>query len=309
MGNNNNNIRKAAIIAITGNAILAALKIVVGSRSRSNALLGDGIDSSTDVLISIITLVVVKIISKPADVRHPFGHKRAETVMTAFLSFIIFFAGAQIIIDSISDLVNDVHGVAPSPVAISVTLVSILGKLLLALSQYILGRRTNSAMIKANAKNMASDVIISVGVLAGFVFSIITGSSHVDSIVAILVGIWIIKTAFGIFLDVNLELMDGNDDTRPYRAIVESVNAVNGAFSPHRVRVRHVSGFWDIEFDICIDPTCTVLMAHDIASQVEKEIKLRVENVFDIMIHIEPIGDDSVEVFGLSEGDIDDMKV
>ena len=307
MGNNNDKtkyIRIAAITAIAGNAVLAIFKIIVGGLSNSSALIGDGIDSSTDVLISIITLVVVRIISKPADIEHPWGHGRAETVSTVLLSFIIFFAGMQLIISSVSNLISGKQYFEPSVMAVIVTLSSIAGKIFLAWSQYILGKRADSAMIKANAKNMASDVLISVGVLTGLVISIYTGSAYADKIITILIGAWIIKTAVGIFLEANLELMDGNNDMEPYRIIVCAVNSVDGAANPHHARIRRISGFWDINFDIDVDPKCTVFEAHIIASKVENKIKQNLENVYDIMIHIEPRGDNGLEAFGLSEEDI-----
>ena len=297
-------IRIAAITAIAGNAILAILKIMTGIFSNSAALIGDGIDSSTDAIISIITLVVVRIISKPADVEHPWGHGRAETISTVLLSFIIFFAGAQLIINSVSNLISGGQHFSPSAIAIVVTLISIVGKFLLAWSQHLLGKRANSTMIKANAKNMASDVLISVGVLAGLVISTYTGSAYADTIIAILIGIWIIKTAIGIFLEVNQELMDGNNDMEPYRVIARVVNSVDGAANPHHARIRRIAGFLDIDFDIDVDPQCTVLEAHEIASKVENEIKQSLENVYDIMIHIEPSGDNALEAFGLSEDDM-----
>ena len=297
-------IRIAAITAIVGNAILAILKIITGIFSNSVALIGDGIDSSTDVLISIITLVIARIVAKPADTEHPWGHGRAETVSTVFLSFIIFFAGAQLIINSISTLISGGRDFTPSAIAIIVTLISIVGKILLAWSQHILGKRANSAMIKANAKNMASDVLISVGVLVGLFISTYTGSAYADIIITILIGAWIIKTAIGIFLEANLELMDGNNDMEPYRIIVRAVNSVDGATNPHHARIRRIAGFWDIDFDIDVDPECTVLEAHTIASKVENEIKRNLENVYDIMIHIEPSGDNALEAFGLSENDM-----
>ena len=297
-------IRIAAITAIVGNAVLAMLKIITGIFSESGALVGDGIDSATDVLISIITLVVVKIISKPADKEHPWGHGRAETISTVFLSFIVFFAGAQLIISSISNLIYGEQQFVPSVMAIVATLISIVGKILLAWSQHILGKRANSIMIKANAKNMTSDVLISLGVLAGLIISSLTGSAYADTIIALLIGAWIIKTAIGIFLEANLELMDGNNDMEPYRVIVYAVNSVEGANNPHRARIRRVAGLWDIDFDIYVDPKCTVLEAHGIASQVEREIKQTLKNVYDIMIHIEPYGDDVAEVFGLSESEM-----
>jgi len=301
-------IKLAALIALLGNVILASMKIAAGIFSQSNALVGAGIDSSTDVLISIITLVVVKILSKPADANHPWGHRKAETIATAFLSFIIFFAGAQLIINSLTDLIAGVETPLPPPIAIIVLIISVVGKILLAVSQYILGKRADSAMIKANAKNMASDVLISLGVLVGFAVAHLTGSGLADSIMAILIGFWIIKTAISIFADANLELMDGNSDMESYRIIVDSVNAVEGASTPHRARMRRIGGFWDISFDINVDPNCSVAEAHVIVSNVEKEIKQRLGNVMDIMIHVEPHGDNSAEGFGLSENEIKNGK-
>ena len=312
MATNNNDktkyIRIAAVTAIVGNAILAILKIMTGIFSDSGAMIGDGIDSSTDVLISIITLVVIRILSKPADAEHPWGHRRAETIATAFLSFIIFFAGAQLIINSFSNLIADIHTPTPSALAIIVLIISIIGKILLAVNQYILGKRTNSAMLKANAKNMASDVLISFGVLVGFAIAYFTGSGHADSVMAILIGAWIIKTAVGIFLETNLELMDGINDIKQYQIIVDAVNAVDGATNPHRARMRRIAGFWDIDLDINVNPIISVIEAHKIASKVEQEIKKRLDDVFDVMIHIEPCGDDTVEAFGLSESDMQREK-
>ena len=295
-------IRLAAVIAIAGNAILATLKIIAGTVSGSGALIGAGIDSSTDILISIITLVIVKIMSKPADAQHPWGHGRAETISTAVLSFIIFFAGAQLIFSSVANFSEPYF--VYSTFAIIVSVISIFGKIALALCQHFLGKRADSAMVKANAKNMASDVLISIGVLAGLVISSVTGFAQADSIIAIVIGLWIIKTAIGIFLEANLELMDGSDSLEKYRFVVDAVNAVEGASKPHRLRMRRIAGFWDIDLDIEVNPDLTVAEAHGIALQVEREIKLRLENVFDIVIHIEPSGDSTDEAYGLSEDEL-----
>jgi len=299
-------IRMAATTALFGNLVLASLKVVTGLISGSNALVADGVDSSVDVLICIIALVVVRIMSKPADTGHPWGHGRAETVATAILSFLLFFMGAQLIIDSASVLILNEQREAPSSIAMIVALISIAGKTVLAWSQFVLGKRADSAMVKANAKNMAGDVLISLGVLAGLVISSLTGSAYADTIIALLIGAWIMKTAIGIFLETNLELMDGNNDMEHYRVIVDAVNSVEGASNPHRARMRRIAGFWDIDLDINVNPQCTVLEAHGIASQVEREIKQRLENVFDIMIHVEPQGDITDETFGLSEDEMSD---
>ncbi|MCL2664780.1 MAG: cation diffusion facilitator family transporter [Defluviitaleaceae bacterium] len=298
-------IKKASVITVAGNLFLSLLKIIFGILSNSSALVADGIDSAADVLVGIIALVVVRVISKPADKTHPWGHGRAETVAAAILSFILFFVGAQLIVNGVSDFFSGEQKIAPAQFALAVTAVSIAAKILLAANQYMLGKRADSAMIKANAKNMASDALVSVSVLAGLLISFATGSAYADSVIAVLIGAWIIKTAVGIFLESNLELMDGSDNLEPYRAVVEAVNAVEGASNPHRARMRRISGFWDIDLDIGVNPKCTVSEAHAIASRVEDEIKRRIENVFDAVIHVEPWGDETSEAYGLSEDDME----
>ncbi|MFP3091274.1 cation diffusion facilitator family transporter [Treponema sp. TIM-1] len=294
-------IKTAAISALAGNLFLAILKIGFGISSGSLAVLGDGMDSSVDVLIALMSLLVSVVISRPADAGHPWGHGRAETVATAVLSFILFFAGAQLILNAILSFFSGSIREVPAREALYITVVSIAGKLVLAWSQYLFSKKAASAMLRANAKNMAADVIISLGVLGGLGLSLFFKNGAIDSAAAILVGCWVIKSAVGIFIEANAELMDGGSGTASYRAIFDAVHSVAGAGRPHRARMRRIAGFWDIDMDIEVDPNLTVYEAHRIASQVERAIKERVEGVYDIMIHVEPAGNKENEGFGLCE--------
>ncbi|MDR0599063.1 MAG: cation diffusion facilitator family transporter [Treponema sp.] len=297
-------IRTASIIALAGNTVLALSKIITGLLANSLAVLGDGIDSSMDVLIAIMTLFVATVIAKPADKDHPWGHGRAETIATALLSMILFFAGGQLILNAAASLIQGKSGEAPGPAALAVTCVSIGGKALLSWSQHYFGRKAGSAMLRANAKNMLGDVITSLGVLAGLGFSIFLNIGAIDLVTAILVGIWVIKNALRIFLEANAELMDGAVDDEPYRHLFEAVRSVPGAGNPHRTRMRRIAGFWDIDIDIEVEPTLTIAQAHDIANKVETAVKARIDGIFDIMIHVEPAGNDQTEGYGLREDQV-----
>ena len=294
-------IKAASLTALIGNVVLAAAKILTGIYSGSLAVIGDGIDSSVDVVIAIMSLVVARIISRPADEGHPWGHGRAETVATTLLSCILFFAGAQLILSSAQNIIFGAEREVPSLAALVVTVISIAGKLLLAWSQYMFGRKANSPMLKANAKNMSADVLLSAGVLAGLGLSMFFNIGVIDSWAAILVGLWVIKSALGIFMEANTELMDGGSNRSYYMAVFEAVRTVEEAGKPHRVRMRRIAGLWDIDIDIEVPINKTVFEAHKIASNVEKAIKERVENIYDIMVHIEPAGNMEQEGFGLSE--------
>lgn len=297
-------IRDASLIALVGNAALAGAKITVGLLAGSLAVVGDGIDSSTDVIIAIISIAVAAVIARPADEDHPWGHGRAETVATTILAFILFFAGGQLIINAVKDLVSGTVREVPKVEALVVTGVSIAGKLFLAWTQFSLGKKAGSSMLVANGKNMRSDVMISSGVLVGLALSIALGIPAADPAVALLVGLWVLKSAVGVFREANTELMDGNVDKGPYQAVFDAVRSVPGAGNPHRVRMRRIASAWDIDLDIEVDPDLSVRDAHDIAAAVEKAIKARVDGVFDIMVHVEP-SDESheheAEGFGLRE--------
>jgi cation diffusion facilitator family transporter len=294
-------IHIASVTALLGNTILAGLKIILGFRAGSMAVVGDGIDSSVDVLISVMTFIVAGVISRPADEGHPWGHGRAETLATAVLGCLLFFAGAQLALSSAGSLIRGTTLRIPSPLALTATFISMGGKALLSWSQYLFGKKAGSSMLRANAKNMATDVLLSGGVLVGLGISIWLNLGAADAVMAILVGLWVIKSAVAILIEVNLELMDGAQGAESYRAVFDAVRSVEGAGNPHRTRMRRIAGLWDIDLDIEVKPNMTVMEAHWIAQQVEKAIKERVEGVYDIMVHVEPAGNLEDEEYGLAE--------
>jgi cation diffusion facilitator family transporter len=300
-------IKTAALTALFGNVALAAAKILTGIYAGSLAVVGDGIDSSVDVLIAVMTLIVAKIISRPADADHPWGHGKAETVATSLLSCILFFAGAQLILSSSRVILfGEAHEV-PSGAAIIVTVVSIVSKLLLAWSQHMFGKKADSPMLMANAKNMTADVLLSAGVLIGLGLSHIFHVGVIDSYAAVLVGLWVIKSALGIFIESNAELMDKGAEKKYYQIVFDAVKTVEEVDHPHRVRMRRIAGLWDIDIDIEVPPNKTVIEAHWISYKVEEAIKAKIENVYDIMVHVEPEGNREDEGYGLSERKLKSM--
>ncbi len=298
-------IGRASLVALAGNAVLAAAKILVGLLTRSLAVVGDGVDSFSDVLICLIGLAASRYMAKPSDREHPFGHGRAETLATTVLSFVVFFAGAQLLMSSIRNLLDPSPRLMPEPGALYVTGFSIVGKLALAWSQFSAGRRHSSDMLIANGKNMRNDVLISGAVLLGLFCTFVLKLPVLDPLVALLVALWIIKVSLGIFFEVNTELMDGNRDGGLYREIFEGVKSVPGAGNPHRARIRKIANLYDVDLDIEVDPALSVAAAHDIAVEVEKAIRGRIDNIYDVMVHVEPEGNlEEDECFGLSEESI-----
>jgi cation diffusion facilitator family transporter len=294
-------IIKASWTSIIGNAVLSALKIIFGIIAGSLAVVGDGIDSASDVVTSFITLLTARILAKPPDIKYPYGYERADTIAAKALSFVIFFAGAQLGISTVMKIIENQPRSLPSTLAIYITVVSIAGKIMLAVYLYQIGKKQHSSMLMANAKNMQNDVIISLAVLAGLFFTFILRLPIVDTITALAVSLWVMKTAFEIFKQTNLELMDGIKNPSVYKQIFEAIDSVEGVTNPHKVRLRQLGNMYMVDIDIEVDADLTVKEAHEIAHEVEESIKEKIANVYDIMIHIEPVGDvNKNEKFGVT---------
>lgn len=283
-------IIKTSWVSTIGNVILSASKIVIGLWSGSLAVLGDGIDSATDVVISIVMIFTAHIMHRPPSRRFAYGYEKAESIATKILSFVIFYAGIQMLISTVGNLFSHAPRELPSTVAIYVTVFSIAGKLLLALYQYKQGRRVSSSLLTANAINMRNDVVISAGVLVGLAATFVLDMPILDTITGLIISLFIIKSSIGIFMDSSVELMDGVKDTTVYDKIFEAVDRVQGASNPHRVRSRQIGSMYMIDLDIEADGNISLSEAHAIADAVEKSIKESVENVYDIVVHIEPKG-------------------
>jgi cation diffusion facilitator family transporter len=293
---------KTSWISTIGNVILSVAKVVIGLLSGSLAVLGDGIDSATDVVISVVMIFTARIMNRPPSQKYVYGYEKAESIATKILSLIIFYAGIQMLISSVQKTFSSDPRELPATIAIYVTVFSIIGKLSLAFYQYRQGKKINSSMLIANAKNMRNDVIISLSVLLGLLFTFILRLPILDSITGLIVSLFIIRSSVGIFMDSNVELMDGVKDISIYDKIFEAVEKVPGATNPHRVRSRLIGNLYMIDLDVEADGNMTLNEAHSIADAVERSIKDSIENVYDIVVHIEPFGKHhSAEKFGISK--------
>ena len=301
MRNREQEIKKASWISIIGNALLALLKVVFGMLAGSLAVVADGIDSIEDVITSLITLIAANVISRPPNIKFPYGSGKAETIATRILALIIFMAGVELAIVAIRKMITGITFEISLPLAVSVTIISIICKVLLSFHLFKIGNRINCQMLIANAKNMQNDVLISFSVLIGLISSHIFKMPVIDSIAALIVSAWILKVAIQIFLQTNLELMDGTKDYKIYNQIFKAIDSVEGVQNPHRVTVRNIGYKLKIGVDIEVDGNLSLKRAHEISHEVEQSIKSRIDDLFDVSIHVEPIGDNTEEKeYGIS---------
>ncbi|MDP2236721.1 MAG: cation diffusion facilitator family transporter [Bacteroidales bacterium] len=298
-------ISRASWISVVGNAFLSVAKIIVGLLAGSLAVVADGIDSFGDVFASLITLFTAKIITRPPNRRHPYGYDKADTVASKLVAFVIFFAGAQLAISTIQRLIEGGQSELSSPIAIWVVLVSIVGKQLLSRYLRRIGKNVDSPMLRANARNMENDVIISISVLVGLVLTHVLKMPVLDSITALAVSIWIIIVAIRLIITSSRELMDGVDDPTIYKTISEAVAKVPEVRNPHRIRARKMAHYYMIALDVEVDGRISLNEGHKLGHHVEDQIRLAIPSTYDVVVHVEPSGDNNPgEAYGISGKDV-----
>jgi len=299
-------IIRASWWAILGNGLLAFINLAAGFSSGSFAVIGDGIDSVSDIASSLVVLLAARIMARPPNIRFPYGYKKADTVATKVLSFLIVFAGAQLIWASVRILVTKSALSAPGPLAVWVTLISIVGKILLTLFLFAVSKKVTSPMLRANGINMRNDILLSFSVLISLLFTRILELPLIDRVFAIAIGLFIMQEGIRLFLKSNIDLMDGIDNTEVYNQLFDAVNAVEGAHHPHRVRARKIGIYYMVNLDIEVNAELSIREAHDIAKKVENSIKSRLDHIYDVMVHVEPMGNqEEDEKFGITEKDLD----
>jgi cation diffusion facilitator family transporter len=313
-GNDRNNLLRnrqiilASWIGIGLNALLAVAKIAIGIGDNSFAVISDGVDSGVDILTSVITLLAAGLMMRPPNKQFPYGYSRVDPLATKVLSFFIFFSGIQLItvagknlfllITSGESVLSAASYELPGMPAMAVTLISVAVK---GWYKIGLGRRIGSAMLVADGQNMRLDIITSVVVLFSLIIGRLTGLAIIDGVTGILVSLWIIRIAISIFLETNIELMDGMQDTGVYQRIFKALEPIAGLSNPHRLRVRKMGHLLLIVMDIEVPPDMSIAEAHGIGLEAERLIRSRVENIYDIIIHFDPLGlDEEDEKFGLS---------
>ncbi|QTA37868.1 cation transporter [Thermosipho ferrireducens] len=299
---NQNIIKRVAFVALLTNTILAGFKVFVGILFNSMAVLADGIDTSTDILTSTVVLISTKISAKPPDETHPYGHQKSENIGAKIVSFVIFYAGVSLLIESIKRLVTGNYFVITSFIPLLITIVSLIGKTFLFIIEYKTGKKYNSASMLAEALNMRNDILLSTLVFLGVFFNKL-GIPWMDPVVGVIMSGIIIKVAFEIFTENVYDLMDGlkPEDMWIYNTIFNSCKECDGVYNPHKVRVRKIGNLYDIDMDIEVSPHLTVSKAHDLTLCLKKKILSKTDRIFDVVIHVEPIGNLEKEPFGLGE--------
>lgn len=280
-------IKKAetgAWISIIVYLLLSVLKLVVGSIGNSEALSADGLNNTTDVVVSVAVLIGLKISRKPADENHLYGHYRAESVSSLIAALVMTAVGVQIIMNAGRSLIQSEYS-HPDMLTSYTALFGAAVLFLVYLHNRKLAKELNSSSLMAAAQDSKSDALVSVGAFIGIIGAKL-GMAWLDSLTAIIVGVIIIKTALSIFKEASTLLTDGFDEKR-LELIRKTVSSTNGVKFVKDIKAREHGNKVYVDTTILVNPNLNVVESHDITEDIEQKMLLEHKNTI-VHVHIEP---------------------
>lgn len=281
---NNKRAEYGAWVSIGVYIVLSLLKIGSGWWGKSEALLADGLNNTSDIFASLAVLIGLRISNKPADADHQYGHSRAETIASMVASFVMFGAGVEVLRSAFSKIAQkDIA--APDLFAAWVAIFSAIAMYAVYRFNRALAQRTQSHALKAAALDNRSDALVSLGTFVG-VIGAIYGLPWLDAATAILVGLLIWKTAWDIFREATHMLTDGFDEHElvKYKETVLALDGVEGV-RDIKGRVHGNQIFVDVVIEV--DHEMNVLESHEITEHVENKLQEK-HQVMQVHVHIEP---------------------
>jgi len=286
-------IRRVTGVGAVINLLLTVIKIIIGVLGHSPALVADGIHSLSDLLTDVMVVWASKHGSKQADEDHPYGHGRIETIMTVALGLVLLLVAAGIVYDAVSRLFHPERLTLPGLLALTAAAVSIISKE--ALYHYTLrvARATRSSLLTANAWHHRSDAISSIVVFVG-IAGTMAGLPYLDAIAAAGVGLMIGKIAWDLGWQAARELVDTALEGERVEAIRDAIQAVDGVEKMHNLRTRSMGADALVDVHIQVSPRLSVSEGHHISEGVRYRIKREVEEVRDVLVHIDPEDDELI---------------
>lgn len=286
-------IRSVTLWGAVVNLLLTTGKILAGIFGRSAAMVADGVHSLSDLLSDIVVLVFTHISSKEKDRDHSFGHGKFETLATLIVSVILVVVGAALMSEGVKKIVYICNGgTLPEPgyIALAAAVVSIIAKEILYQWTAKVGKRVNSTVVIANAWHHRSDALSSIGSLIGIGGAIILGHKWVilDPIASCCISIAIIVVAIRMALPSLEELLEKSLPEEIENEIVETASAVPGVTDVHDLKTRRNGISFIIDAHIVVDPSISIVQAHDIATAVEEALQDKYGKETQTSIHIEP---------------------
>ena len=279
---------RATYFSIIGNTGLALIKGLAGVFGNSYALIADAIESTTDILSSLLVLFGLTYAKKPADKNHPYGHGKIEPLITFVVVAFLVTSATIIAYESIQ------HIQTPHKTPKSWTLY-ILGGIIIwkELSYQFMIRKskeTNSSALKADAWHHRSDAMTSVMAFIGISIAVIFGKGYetADDWAALMASAFILYNSYLIFRPALGEIMDEHLYDNLIIAIREKSMEVPGVFGTEKCLIRKAGMTYHVDLHVIVNGEISVKEGHHISHELKDHLQREMPDLENILIHIEP---------------------
>ena len=279
---------KSIQISIAGNLILALVKGLTGYLGHSFALVADGIESTSDVMSSFLVLLALRYASRPADENHPYGHGKAEPLITFVIVGFLGLSATIIVVQSINNIMTP-H-TSPAPYTLFVLGGVIVVKEIFYRLMKQTSREVKSSALRADAWHHRSDAITSLAAFVGISVALILGEGYemADDYAALLASGFIFYNSYLIFRPALGEIMDEHQYDDFILSIKSTSKEVKGILEIEKCLVRKTGMTYYIDLHAVVDGEMSVREGHTLAHRLKDKLKLDFPQIADVLIHIEP---------------------
>jgi cation diffusion facilitator family transporter len=284
--------KKIAWISVISNIILTVGKLFIGWYGNSDAVFADGIHSAADVFASVIVLLVIKIANKPADKEHPYGHGKAEVIVSGIVGILLFLVSVYVVYEGIMGFFHEVE--TPSFLAMWVAIISYFTKVILYRSSLKVANEHNSKAIEAIAFDHKADIVASIAAAIGVLLSIIGERFDIlflhygDKAASIFVAYLIFKISKEMLTEAFDILLERNIDAVTLQEYINVVNEFQEVKRIDRIRAREHGHYILVDLRISIDHFKTIKEGHDLAKLIKGRLMERYDNIDEVLIHLNP---------------------
>jgi len=279
---------KPTLIGILASALLALVKALAGIFGHSYALIADAIESTADIFTSGMLWLGLRWAGRPPDKTHPYGHGKAEALISVGIALVLCAAAIVIVVEGIRNI--RIPHPAPASWTLLVLIVVIVTKELLYRYVFRKGAEMDSGAVKADAFHHRSDAITSAAAFIGIAIGLLGGKGYeaADDWAALFVSGFILFNACRIARPAIGELLDEELDSSLGRKIKSIAANVEGVANVEKCHTRKMGMTTHADLHIWVAPDLTVTDGHTIAHRVKQAIQEAFPRVADVMIHVEP---------------------
>ena len=279
---------KATYFSIIGNTCLAIIKGFAGFFGNSYALIADAIESTTDIFASFLVLFGIKYSNKPPDENHPYGHGRAEPLITFLVVGFLITSATIIAYESILNIQKP-H-VLPKSWTLFVLGAIIVWKEYSFHKVMKRSKETKSSALAADAWHHRSDAITSVAAFIGISIALLMGQGYesADDWAALLAAFFILYNSYRIFRPALGEIMDENLNDDLIVEIRKIAKEVEGIIDTEKCFIRKAGMKYHVDLHAIVEATITVKEGHDLAHQLKDRLREEIPEIGHVLIHVEP---------------------